>query len=93
MLINSLVGNPHIVEMIGLVVVNKAFHTFQKASLSEQLGFQLHRIEKYHSPWSSNTAILPVSSMYGSPMLTKKIVGYVTKFEAPISLGFVVVFL
>ena len=63
MLINSLVGNPHIVEMIRLVVINKAFHTFQKAILSERLGFQLYRIEKYHSPSSSNTAILPVSSM------------------------------
>ena len=63
MLINSLVGNPHIVEMLRLVVINKAFHTFQKAILSEKLGFQLHRIEKYHSPSSSNTAILPVSSM------------------------------
>ena len=63
MLINSLVGNPLIVEMIRLVVINKAFHTFQKAILSEKLDFQLHRIEKYHSPSSSNTAILPVSSM------------------------------
>ena len=91
MLINSVVGNPHIVEMIRLVVINKAFHTFQKAILSEKLGFQLHRIEKYHSPSSQ---ILQYSrSAAWPPMLTKKIVGYVTKFEAPISLGFVVVFL
>lgn len=39
MLINSLAGNLHIVEMIRLVVVNKAFRSFQKVSLSERLGF------------------------------------------------------
>ena len=68
MLINTLAGNPHIVEMIRLVVVNKAFRSFQKASLSERLGLQLHRIEQYHSSWYSTTAILLVSSMYGSPL-------------------------
>jgi len=41
---SNLVGNPHIVEMIRFVVVNKAYHTFQKASLSEKLGLQLHRL-------------------------------------------------
>ena len=93
MLIDSLLGNPRSVEMIRLVVVNKAFHTFQKASLSEKLGLQLHWIEQYHSNLSSNAALLLVSSMYGSPMLTKKIVANVIKFQASFSLGFVVVFL
>ena len=93
MFINSLVGYPHIVDMIRLVVVNKAFHTFEKASLSEKLGVQLHQIGQYHSNSSSNAAILLVRSMYGSLMLTKKMVAKVTKFQAPISLGFVVVFL
>ena len=40
MLINSWVGNPHSVEMIRLVVVNKAFHSFQRAcGLSEKFAF------------------------------------------------------
>ena len=60
--------------MIRLVVVGKAFHTFQEASLSEKLGLQLQWIEQYHSNLSSNAALLLVSSIYGSPMLTKKIV-------------------
>ena len=78
MLINSLAGNLHIVEMIRLVVVNKAFRSFQKASLSEKLGLQLHRIQQYHSSSYSATAILLVSSVYGSLLLTKNIVGYVS---------------
>ena len=88
MLINSLVENPHCVEMIRLVEVNKAFHTFQKASLSEKLGLQLHRIEQYYSNVSSNAAILLVSGIYGSPMLTRKIVANVTKFQASSLLSF-----